>query len=593
MKERKDIEEKYKWDLSSYYFSEKEFENDYNYVLNNFEKIKLFENKLNNEKDIFDCLDFEKTISKKLSKLYVYSSLITKEDATVSASDERLEKIVALSVKVSASSSFVSVELAELDDNFLLSLLNNPRAKNYDLLIKDIIKCKKHTLSKKEENLLSLMGEFSDGFSDVFDKFDNADITFEDCVDSKGNKYPLNMATYGIYMESEDRELRKNAIKNINGAFGKFHHTIGTNYINHVKKDCFYSKIRNFNSCLESALFSEDVSKDVYDNLVESVNKNLSGIHQYYDLKRQQLNLDKIALYDMSAPTSSSYNLKLDYEDAYELVKTICAPLGEEYVSVLQRAFNERWIDVFANKGKDNGAFSWGCYGENPVVLLNYEKTTNDIFTIAHEMGHAMHTYYSNNNQPYEKAGYEIFVAEVASTVNEMLMVRYQIQNAKSDEEKIYYYDYFLKMFRTTIMRQTMFAEFEKYAHEQHEKGVSLTIELLNNYYYELNKRYFGENVELVDEIKYEWLRIPHFYNSFYVYKYATGLISAVIISEKIFNNELKAKDNYINFLKSGGSQDPVSLLKIAGVDLTKVETFDYAFNVMNKYINEFKNCIN
>lgn len=593
MRERKDIPDIYKWDLSSYYKSEEDFNKDLNYIKKNYTKIENFEGKLNNKKDIYKCFVFQTNLSKVFSKLYVYSSLLTKEDGRISENDQRLETIDKLSVEYGALSSFVDVELSDLSDEFLLSLKNDKKFKDYDLIIDDIIKFKKHMLSKKEEKLLSLTSEFAGGFSQVFEKLDNVDIKFDKVVDSKGKTRELNSANYGVYLESQDRNLRKSAMANMNKAYGELNYTIGANYISHIKQDCFYSKIRGFKNSLSASLFSEDIDEVVYNNLVESVNSNLKIMQKYYDIKRKQLDYKTMYIYDTSAPTNSKYNLKLNYEAAFSLVLDACKPLGDDYIENLKKAYNEKWVDVYPNLGKDTGAFSWGCYSCNPVVLLNYEKTTNDIFTLAHELGHAMHTYYSNTNQVYEKAGYEIFVAEVASTVNEMLLVRYKLANSNSDQEKLYYYDYLIKMFKSTLMRQTMFAEFEKFAHQYHENGGALTVEILNNYYYELNKRYFGAKVKLIPEIKYEWSRIPHFYTSYYVYKYATGIICALNISQKLFDGDETARRSYINFLKSGCSKDPVSLLKDAGVDLTKVDTFNESFKIIESFIKEYNALIN
>lgn len=592
MKERKEISDKYKWDLSSYYANEKEYNKDLDFIKNNYKNIIKFKNKLNNKKDIYNCLEFQTNLSRVFSKLYVYSSLLTKEDGRVSANDEKVEIIDKISVEYGALSSFVSVELSNLDDEFLLKLKQDKKFANYDLTIDDIIKFKKHTLSEKEEELLSLTEEVTGGYSQVFEKLDNVDIKFDNVIDSNGREKKLNSANYGVYLASEDRNLRKTAIKNMNKAYGELNHTIASNYIGHIKSDCFFAKVKKFKNALSASLYCEDVDEVVYNNLIESVNKNLGVMHKYYATKKQQLKYKRFYNYDISAPTNKKCNLKLSFENAFSLVKESLKCLGETYLNDLQKSYDERWIDVYPNFGKDTGAFSWGSYGCNPVVLLNYEKTTNDVFTLAHELGHAMHTYYSNANQVYQKAGYEIFVAEVASTVNEMLLVRYLIAKSSSKKEKLYYYDYLIRMFHSTIMRQTMFAEFEKFAHEHYEDGNPLTAKILNDHYLMLNKKYFGSGVSLIDEIKYEWSRIPHFYNSFYVYKYATGIISALNISQKIFDGDKIALKKYLEFLKSGCSKDPVTLLKDAGVDLSKIETLDETFKIINNLISEYKKLI-
>ena len=590
--EREKIEEKYKWDLTPYFKDINEWENTFNYVQNNYKDVCEFEHKLNNEKDILLCLEKENEISKKLSLLYVYASLKTKENSTNSIYQNLLNKIEKLSVEISENYSFIESELNDLDDEFLTKLSKNPNYKNYDLFLLDIIKFKKHMLSKNEEKLLAKTGLFSGQFSSIFDKIDTADIKFDDIVDSQGNSYQMNNSVYNRYAQSSDRTLRKNAFVSMNGAYGKLNQTITEVYLGNIKSDCFYSQIRKFKNCLEASMFSEDVDVNVYKTLLESVNKNLDKFHTYFDLKRQILGLDKIAVYDMRAPSSKNLEKSYCYENAFDIVVDALKVLGEDYITVLKTAKDDRWIDVFTNDGKDTGAFSWGAYGKHPVVLLNYESTINDVFTLAHELGHSMHTYYSNKNQVSQKAGYEIFVAEVASTVNEMLLLNYFLSKATTKEEKLYYLDYLFMMFYSTIFRQTLFAEFEEHAHSAYENGDDTTAQALNGYYYNLNKRYFGDNVELVDEIKYEWSRIPHFYTSFYVYKYATGLISAYYIANKISSGDKEVLDGYRKFLTLGSTLDPVSLLKVAKVDLTKQSTFDYVFTKMDELLKTYQSLI-
>ena len=591
MKKRSEIEEKYKWDLSSYYKTEEEYQKDFEFVENNYKKIKDYEDKLNTESVIKEFLDFDLVLSRKMGKMYVFSSLKTKEDMTNAENQKRLKRLEKLSTEVSEISSFAMVELSQLSDEFLLGLANNKIFKDYDLFFKDIIKNKKHMLSKKEERLLALTGEFSGDFSDIFDMYDNADITFDNIKNAKGEDVVLNSSNYSLHIQSSDRELRKNAYKGMNGAYGKLNHMISANYMGNVKSDWFYSKIRGFSSCLENALYGEEVSQDVYNSLVKNVNNNLGVFHRFFDLKRQVLGLDKFAIYDVHA-TTSSQTKHYKYEQSFEIVKNALSVLGEDYVQVLDKAKQQRWIDVFANYGKDTGAFSWGCYDANPVVLLNYEGTVNCGFTLAHELGHMMHTYYSNQNQPYQKAGYEIFVAEVASTVNEMLMVKYHLKNANTKQDKLFYLDYLLKMFYSTVFRQTMFAEFEQEIHSRYEKSEDTTADALNEFYYSLNKKYFGEKVELIDEIKYEWSRIPHFYSSFYVYKYATGLISAFYIANKIYSGDQQAIKSYRKFLTLGSTMPPVELLKVAGVDLSDEKTFSYVFEKLSELLDQYKTLI-
>lgn len=589
MKERKDIEEKYKWDLTEYFASDFDWEEAFKEINNRYQEISKYEGKLNNEENIFSCLVFESELSKKIGLLYVYASLRTREDQAESVAQERLEKISSLGTKISAAGSFVDVEISELDNEFLTKLQNNLTYSQFSDFFRDIIRYKPHTLSKKEEKLLSLMGDFSGGFSDNFDKFDDADLTFEPIKDSKGQLHDLNHSNYTLHLENSDRVQRKNALIGMNGTYKKFNNFLSSNYISNIKKNKFRASIRNFSSALGASIFGEEASEEVYKTLIEQVSANLPTIHRYLDLKRQELKLDKLAIYDLYAHTAENVNLQLEYEEAMQVVKDATAVLGQDYTELIERAQKERWIDVLPNKNKDSGAFAWGAYGAHPVVLLNYVKNTNSVFTLAHELGHCMHTYYSNKNQPYEMAGYTIFVAEVASTVNEMLLIEHLLKLAKTKQEKIYYYDYLLSTVRATIFRQTMFSEFEAFAHNQVEKDLPISKDILNNFYFELNKKYYGKEIELPQEITYEWSRIPHFYSGFYVYKYATGLISALAITNKILSGECGAVENYKKFLSSGASLPPVELLKIAGVDLEDKQTFDSAFSYVNSILNKWE----
>jgi oligoendopeptidase F len=589
LKQRKDIPEKYKWNLDQYFASDQEWEDMFLKVEKKYKQIAAFEGKLDNPNSIFECLSFQSNIGKKLGLLYVYAALRTKEDQADSKAQERLEKISALSTKYSAEVSFVDVELSSLSTEVLTSLMNNkqfPQFKNY---FYNILRFKPYMLSKKEERLLSLMGDFADGFGDNFEKFDDADLKFDPVLDSKGNSHELTHANFILFMESPDRTLRKNTLASMNGAYQKFNNFLASNYISNIKKNKFSASIRGFDSALAASIFVEDASEKVYQTLIDCVHDALPLFHKYLALKQKQLGLADFALYDIYAPTAQEVDLKLEYEQAIETIKKATAVLGQDYIDLIERAKTERWIDVLPNQNKDSGAFAWGAYGAHPVVLLNYVKNTNSVFTLAHELGHCMHTYYSNTNQPYELAGYTIFVAEVASTVNEMLLLEHLLSQAKTDQEKIYYYDYVLSTVRGTIFRQTMFSEFEAFAHNQVEKDLPISKDVLNDFYYSLNQKYFGQHVELPKEITFEWSRIPHFYSSFYVYKYATGLISALAIVSNILSGKPNAAENYKKFLSSGSSLPPIELLKIAGVDLTNKQTFDSAFGYVKSVLDRWE----
>ena len=582
MKKRSEIEEQYKWDLSGYFNGENEFNKEFAFLKSKLNAFEVFRGKLTNEKNILECLELDEKLSKRLEVLCVYASLKLSEDAGDSKNQERLNQVSSLMTEFSANTSFVAVEIKKNPDSLLKKLQKESEFKNF---FKDILRNKKHILSEKEEKLLSMCGEFAGGFSNNFGAFDDADLKFPKVQDKNGKFHELNHSTYLKLLQSSDRILRKNTFETFNSQYGKFNNFLASNYISNIKADVFYAKASKYENCLDKSIFLEEASRKVYDTLIKSVNDNISVFYEYFDVKRKSQGLKDFALYDQYVK-ESQIQKKYTFDQAIEIIKKATSPLGEFYGKLLDKAVQERWIDIYPNENKDSGAFSSGAYGKNPVLLTNFVGDTNSLFTLAHELGHSMHTYLSNNNNNFDQASYTIFVAEVASIVNEMLLLKYLLNNSKSDKEKIYYYDYFLSEFKSTVFRQTMFSEFEQFAHETLEKGESISAEILNKIYYDLNKKYFGENVKFVDEIKYEWSRIPHFYNSFYVYKYAIGMISALYLTENIIPSN---PERYINFLKSGSTKGPIELLFDAGVNLEKQDVFNRAFSGALDMIEKWK----
>ena len=590
MKERSQIEEKYKWDLTEYFKDEDAWKKEFEIVKKLYSKLETYEGKFGDDKMLLECLNLDKNISERVGRLYVYISLKVKEDAKNSFYQDLSNKLDKYFSDESPKVAYISSELNEIPDERLISLAKNPKFKDYNLGFKQIIRYKPHMLSKTEEKLLATVNECIGGSESVFDMIDSVDIKFEDVKDKHGNKLPLDNANYHTYIQSDDEVLRKNAFKNLNAGYGKLNYSISTNYLNSVKTDCTLAKIRNFPSAFSRSMFGEQVDESVYNSLIKNINNNREYFFRFYENKRKTLGLKVFNNYDMHAKIDVKNSNSYSYEQAFDIILNTFKIFGEEYVNVLKRARDNRWIDVMPNTGKDTGAFSWGAYGAHPVVLLNHENTIDSLFTLAHELGHMMHTYYSNSNQPSTKSSYELFVAEVASTVNEMILARTLLKNAKTKEERLYYIDYLMDMFQSTIYRQTMFAEFEYDVHKMYENGEDTTCDAINNLYFNLCKKYFGNKVNLAEELKYEWLRIPHFYNAFYVYKYATGLISALAISTKILNGEKDAVNNYLNFLKSGSTKPPVELLKGAGADLTDEKTFKNAFEFIGQVLDEWDN---
>ncbi len=593
MKKRSEIEEKFKWDLTDYFKDDNAWQQEFNQIKPLYKKLQEYEGKLFDDNVFLECLKLESQISERVGRLYVYIALKVKEDGKNSFYQERENLLNKYLSEVAPIKSALTSEINDFSDERLLMLAKDERFKNFDILLKDIIKSKAHMLTKPEEMLLAKVSECIGGESNVFDMYDAVDIKFNDVTDANGQKHPLNNSNYSKYIISNDPILRKTAFKNLNGEYGKLNYTLASNYVNNVITNCTFAKIRKFNSAFEASLFEEDVNETVYKTLIEQVHKNKETFYKYFKLKQKSLNLKTFHNYDVNAKLINEQSKECSYDEAFNIVTDSLSVLGLDYITVLNRAKQERWIDVLPNENKDTGAFAWGAYGAHPVVLLNFEGTINSTFTLAHELGHMMHSYYSNDAQPSTKADYQIFVAEVASTVNEMILAKTYLAKASTKQEKLYYLDYLMNMFYSTIYRQTMFAEFEYKVHYAYENNEPTTTDAINEIYMSLCKEYFGRDVELEPELTYEWSRIPHFYNSFYVYKYATGLISALAISNNILSGDKNAVSSYKQFLRSGSTNSPVELLKIAGVDLTKDQTFNSAFGFANQILKEWEELIN
>lgn len=582
------MENKYKWAVEDIYASVDDWNKDFEFVASKID-FERYKGTLSNAQSFLSCMKEQERVSRIFDKLSVYAMMKHDENTKDARFDALMSKITSLGAKFSANTAFILPELTALKESQLQAYIDNIELKEYDYMLKSILKEKEHVLSENEEKLLAQSGEMASSFRDIFTKLDNADLplTF---VKHNGEKIPLSHGTYGVIMHGEDRALRKKTFKTYYGAYLSLINVISATYYGNVKKGVFYAKAKKYPSALDKALIAEDVDRVVYDNLIQTVEKALPSLHRYIAEKKKALGLKKMYMYDVYVPTVPGAELKLEYEDAYDLVVKGLAPLGEEYQNLLLKAKNERWLDVYESDGKRSGAYSVAVYDTHPYVLLNYQKTTHDVFTIAHEMGHSIHSYFSNRTQPYAKADYRIFVAEVASTVNEVLLVRHLLATEKDVKLKKYLLSYLLEMIRTTLFRQTQFAEFEQFAYETFEKGEPLTKENLSEEYLRLNKKYYGKSVVSDGLIQYEWARIPHFYRAFYVYKYSTGIISALAIADRILKEGQKAVDDYFKFLSSGGSDSPVELLKIAGVDLTEKKPFKSAFEVFKNTLDEFIN---
>lgn len=589
--ERKDISEKYKWKVSDIFSSDEAWEECRKTAERKID-FSTYEGTLSNVENLIRFFKAQEEVGLLLERLYLYAHMRHDEDTRDAKYTSMQSQAMSLYVSFSSATAFFEPELIALNEDILKSFITNEKLKDYDYFLRQLLKSKKHVLSPAEEKLLAMGGEVYSQFQNIFSMIDNADLRFGEIEGEAGEKIELTHGTYGVIMHDGNRERRRIAFEKYYDAYIQLKNTIAAVYFGNVKKDVVLAKARKYESCLQKALSGEDVEISVYDNLICSVHKSLPSMHRYITLRKQILKLSEQHMYDIYAPLVEDAELKLSYEDACTLVIKGLSVLGEDYCSLLQQGFENGWVDVYETTGKRSGAYSTGIFGLHPYVLLNYQKTTHDVFTIAHEMGHAMHTYYSNKSQPYAKADYRIFVAEVASTVNEVLLLKYILASTEDIKIRKYLLNYYLDMIRTTLYRQTMFAEFEAIAHQDAEAGVPLTSDHLCQVYLGLNQKYYGSDIVHDKEIAYEWSRIPHFYTSFYVYKYATGIISAISIANRILSEGSAAVSDYKRFLSSGGSDSPVNLLRLAGIDLTKQDAFDTALNEFEKTLSTFESLI-
>ena len=570
---RKDIPEKYKWNLGDIFATPADWEKTFEKLSAEYPTLASYKGKLADRNNLLEFLKRSDSFDVELGKLYCYAYMSYNEDSQDGEKQARYSRVYGLLTQYSAALSFVSPEISAIPDEQLESFINDPAFSDYDVSLKNILAGKAHILSPEEEKILANVGAFSGQFQEVFNRLDSGDIKFDE-ITVRGEKVKLGHGAYSTLLQDKDQSVRKLAFETYYKAYINVINTLAGLYEGSVKADVFRAKTRKFQSTMESALFYEQVDKKVYDNLIKCMHESFQPLHHYIALRKKLMGLETLNMYDLYVAIFEDADISCEYEEACELVKKGLAPLGEDYLKVVQQAFDNRWIDVYETPTKRSGAYSMGVAGVHPYMLLNSQKTTHDIITIAHEMGHSMHTYYSEKAQPAAKADYKIFVAEVASTCNEVLLLKYLLSTVTDVKIKKYLLQYYLDMLRTTMYRQAMFAEFEQITHELVEKGQPLTAEVMCNEYLKLNKMYYGEAVHHNDEIKYEWARIPHFYRAFYVYKYSTGIISAVCIAEKILKEGESAVKNYKKFLSLGGSMDPVSELKVAGVDLTSEEPF-------------------
>lgn len=586
--QRNEIDKKYLWNTADIFESEEAWEKAFS-ALENPQFAKKYKGTLNRAENILSYFRAEEEYEIALMRVYLYAHMKHDEDVSNSKYSSALQKVIQLFTRLGSETAFVIPEISSLKEEYLVAFSKDKSLADYDYFFKRLVEKKKHVLSEKEERILAEVQEPLSTAFEVFEMLDNAEVDFPE-IEYEGKTQRISHGLYSVILNGGDREKRREVFEKYYSAYRKIVGTLAATYYGNVKQDIFMKNMRGFKTSLEMALFEEDVDASVYKNLVNCVNDATPVMHRYMALRKKMMGLDEMHIYDIFPPLVENADLRLSYEDAYETVIKGLAPLGSEYSELLKKGRDERWIDVYETPGKKSGAYSTSVFGVHPFVLLNYQKTTHDVFTIAHEMGHSIHSYFSQREQPYAKSDYKIFVAEVASTVNEVLLLKYLLNTTKDKTLEKYLVSYFLEMIRTTLFRQTQFAEFEETAHAMAEKGEPLNKDNLSELYYGLNKKYYGDALFHDKDIEIEWARIPHFYNSFYVYKYATGITAAVAIADKILKEGEPAVKKYFEFLSGGSKTDPVSLLKIAGADLTAKETFASVMKEFEEYLNKLEN---
>ena len=595
LKTRDQIDNKYKWNIEAMIPDESIIDG----ALEDIEKqageyAKTYGGRLTSDAaTLLSAFKERDSIWRKLEKIYVYARMRRDEDNSDSRYQAMSSKCNAVIAAVSAALAFFTPELLSASEDDVMGFVDKePGLEEYRFAIKDTFRQKAHILSQPEENIMAQMSEVTGATNDIFTMLNNADMKFPEITDEDGDKVAVTHGNYITFMESHDRGVRKAAYEAMYDPYKSLINTIATCYNYNTKSDVINARIRKYESARAAALSGDNIPGEVYDNLVNVVNKNLPTMHRYVELRKEMLGLDKMYMYDMYVPLIQLPKKQVPYEEGLDIMRAGLSPLGQEYIDRMNEGISQGWIDVYENKGKTSGAYSFGSYDSYPYILLNYTDTLKDVFTIVHEMGHSMHSSYTRQYQPYIYGSHSIFTAEVASTVNESLLMRYLLDKETDLEMRRYLLNMHLEEFRTTLFRQTMFAEFEDMTHRAIESGQVLTADSMCQQYEELNAKYYGTAVEKDDTIKYEWARIPHFYNAFYVYKYATGYSAATAISNKILTDGEPARKAYIEFLKTGESDYPIQLLKIAGVDMSSPEPVEKAMETFNSLLDEFEKLV-
>ncbi|MDD6919708.1 MAG: oligoendopeptidase F [Eubacteriales bacterium] len=587
VKNRSEIPQEFKWDIEDMYSDETLWEKDIEEAIEDSVEFAKYEEKiLDSASNLLRVCQLRDKIWQKIEKVYVYARMRRDEDNTNSKYQAMSDKASMSIAKIQSNTYFFTSEVISAEFDLIKKYINEePKLEIYLFMFENMFREKQHVLTKTEENIIAQYSEITPTTNNIFTMLNNADIQFAPIQTPDGEK-ELTHGNYIAFMESSDVNIRKQAFESMYTSYKNLINTIATIYNYRVKTNVINSKLRKYDSCMESFLKGDNVSKDVYNNLIDVVHEYLPYLHKYIELRKKLLGVDELKMHDVYCPLIQYEEDVIEYNNAKDIISTALQPLGETYVNDLLKGLNSGWVDIYENKNKTSGAYSFGSYDSKPYILMNYSNKLKDVFTLIHELGHSMHSYYTRANQPYIYGGHSIFTAEVASTVNENLLIKHLIKNTDNIEKKKYLINYHIEEFRTTLFRQTMFAEFEKWTHESVEASTPLSANSMCKYYEELNKKYFGDAIADDDFIKYEWARIPHFYNAFYVYKYATGYSAASAISEIILKD---GADNYLEFLKTGESNHPIELLKIAGVDMSSPAPIREALDVFKQLVEEFE----
>ncbi|MCD3193739.1 oligoendopeptidase F [Clostridium botulinum C] len=587
LKTRDEIKSEDKWNIEKIYSNVEEWENDFYKLKEKAKEFEKYKGKLSNPDELLGFLRLDEEVSRLGEKLLVYAFLKGDEDTSNNVNQALRTKIEMYFSELSSLSAFFVPEILSYDKKVIEDAINKlPELKVYEVMLERILKRKPHTLTTEMEEMLAAVSDNLNAPSNIFSILTNADMTFPVIKDEEGKDVELTEGNYSIFIKSKDIRVRMAAFKALFNTYKHFKNTLATSLTSSIKNFSFIAKTRKYNSSIESSLEPNDIPIEVYDNVIKTINENLDSLHRYVKIKKKLLGLDEIHMYDLYVPVIDTPKEHIEFSKAVEMVNEALKPLGDEYIKIFNNGIKDRWIDIYENKGKRKGAYSWGTYDTMPYVLLNYNYELNDVSTLAHEMGHSIHSYYSRKEQPYIYANYTLFCAEVASTVNENLLINNLIKNETDKNKKLYLINTQLEQIRTTVFRQVMFAEFEKITHEKIDNGEPLTSDDLCKIYHELNVKYFGPDMIIDEEIDMEWARIPHFYSDFYVYQYATGYSAANSFVKQILDGGEEAVEKYKGFLKAGGSDSPINILKKAGVDMTTPKPIEDTINRFNELLN-------